>query len=252
MPLDADPAQTVVTGSLPIAIVLALFAGLVSCASPCVFPLVTGLLGYITGLTNDCRRTWLVTSTFLFVVGFSVVLVGVAAAYSWATSLKFTHQSAMLRLSGVIVILLALVYLGFIGQHGGIPVRCRPSADLMGALLLGAMFGLSANPCVGPVYGAILNLANPLGSGDSTVGRGVILAVFYCLGLGVPFLLIAAGWSRAEKAFRCLREYHRPIQVAGGTLMLAIGVLMISGGWEHLLIWLQTQLTEFGSFKLMI
>ncbi|TWE06894.1 cytochrome c biogenesis CcdA family protein [Rudaeicoccus suwonensis] len=223
---------------------LALLAGVVSFASPCVLPLVPGFLGYVTGLTDERRRTRLVTGAFLFVVGFSVVLVGVAAAYSWATSLKFGHEDLMLRLGGVVVILLALVYLGFIGQRG-IPVRWRPSAGLLGAPLLGAVFGLSASPCVGPVYGAILNLANPIGDQHSTVHRGVMLAAFYCLGLGVPFLLIAAGWSRAEKASRWLRNHHRPIQLIGGTLMLVVGVLMVAGVWEHVITWLQARSSSF-------
>ncbi|NNG37911.1 cytochrome c biogenesis protein CcdA [Flexivirga sp. ID2601S] len=243
--MTADAAQTVASGSLPIAVALAVVAGVVSFASPCVLPLVPGFLGYVTGLTDERRRTRLVTGAFLFVVGFSVVLVSVAAAYSWVTNLRYLHQDAMIRISGVIVVLLALVYLGFIGQRG-IPVRWRPSAGLLGAPLLGAVFGLSASPCVGPVYGAILNLANPIGQGSAS--RGVVLAAFYCLGLGLPFLLIAAGWSRAEKASRWLRDHHRPIQLVGGALMLAVGVVMISGQWLDLITWVQTRLTGSENF----
>lgn len=243
--LHTGPAQTVATGSLPLAVALAIAAGVVSFASPCVLPLVPGFLGYVTGLTDERRRTRLVSGALLFVLGFSVVLVSVAAAYSWVTNLRYLHQDAMIRVSGVIVILLALVYLGFIGQRG-IPVRWRPSAGLLGAPLLGAVFGLSASPCVGPVYGAILNLANPIGTGSPT--RGVVLAVFYCLGLGVPFVLIAAGWARAEKWSRWLRDHHRPIQLIGGALMLVVGVLMVSGQWLHVISWTQTHLTGSDTF----
>ncbi|RNI25159.1 cytochrome c biogenesis CcdA family protein [Flexivirga caeni] len=241
----ADAAQTVATGSLPAAVVLALVAGVVSFASPCVLPLVPGFLGYVTGLTDETRKTRLVTGAFLFVVGFSVVLVSAAAAYSWVDNLRLVHRDLSIRISGVIVILLALVYLGFIGQRG-IPVRWRPSAGLVGAPLLGAVFGLSASPCVGPVYGAILNLANPIG--DASASRGVMLAVFYCLGLGIPFLLIAAGWARAESWSRWLRDHHRPIQLVGGSLMLIVGVVMVSGQWLHLISWVQIQLTGSDSF----
>lgn len=243
--MTADAAQTVATGSLPLAMVLAIVAGVVSFASPCVLPLVPGFLGYVTGLTDEQRKTRLVTGAFLFVLGFSVVLVSVAAAYSWVVNLRYLHQDAMIRISGVIVILLALVYLGFIGQRG-IPVRWKPSAGLVGAPLLGAVFGLSASPCVGPVYGAILNLANPIGeSGES---RGVTLAAFYCLGLGIPFLLIAAGWSRAETWSRWLRDHHRPIQLVGGILMLVVGLIMVSGQWLHLISWIQVRLTGSDTF----
>jgi len=241
----SDAAQTVATGSLPIAVVLAVAAGVVSFASPCVLPLVPGFLGYVTGLTDEQRKTRLVTGALLFVVGFSVVLVSVAAAYSWVMNLRYLHQDVMVRVSGVIVILLALVYLGFIGQRG-IPVRWKPSAGLVGAPLLGAVFGLSASPCVGPVYGAILNLANPIG--DSGASRGVTLAVFYCLGLGIPFLLIAAGWARAESWSRWLRDHHRPIQLVGGILMLVVGLIMVSGQWLHLISWIQVRLTGSDTF----
>lgn len=243
--MTADAAQTVATGSLPIAVLLALVAGVVSFASPCVLPLVPGFLGYVTGLTDERRKTRLVTGALLFVLGFSVVLVSVAAAYSWVMNLRYLHQDVMIRVSGVIVILLALVYLGFIGQRG-IPVRWKPSAGLVGAPLLGAVFGLSASPCVGPVYGAILNLANPIG--DSGASRGVLLAVFYCLGLGIPFLLIAAGWSRAETWSRWLRDHHRPIQLVGGILMLIVGLIMVSGQWLHLISWVQVRLTGSDTF----
>lgn len=243
--MTADAAQTVATGSLPLAVLLALVAGVVSFASPCVLPLVPGFLGYVTGLTDEQRKTRLVTGALLFVLGFSVVLVSVAAAYSWVVNLRYLHQDAMIRISGVIVILLALVYLGFIGQRG-IPVRWKPSAGLLGAPLLGAVFGLSASPCVGPVYGAILNLANPIGHSGAT--RGVTLAAFYCLGLGIPFLLIAAGWSRAETWSRWLRDHHRPIQLVGGILMLVVGLIMVSGQWLHLISWIQVRLTGSDTF----
>lgn len=244
--MTADAAQTVATGSLPLAVALALVAGVVSFASPCVLPLVPGFLGYVTGLTDEQRKTRLVTGAFLFVLGFSVVLVSVAAAYSWVDNLRLLHRDTSIRVSGVIVILLALVYLGFIGQRG-IPVRWRPSAGLVGAPLLGAVFGLSASPCVGPVYGVIQNLANPLGSGGSA-SRGVLLAAFYCLGLGIPFLLIAAGWSRAETWSRWLRDHHRPIQLVGGILMLVVGLIMVSGQWLHLVSWIQVRLTGSDTF----
>ncbi|NHN55311.1 cytochrome c biogenesis protein CcdA [Calidifontibacter sp. DB0510] len=237
-------------GSLPLAVALALAAGVVSFASPCVLPLVPGFLGYVTGLTDERRRTRLVWGATLFVLGFSLVLVGFAAAWGWLTTVAYGHRDLMTRLSGVLVILLALVFLGFIGQRG-IPVRWRPKAGLVGAPLLGVAFGLGMTPCIGPVYGAILNLLNPIG-GEGGVSRGMTLAVAYSLGLGVPFVLIAAGWSRAERASRWLRERHRVIQLVGGGLMLAVGVLMVAGVWTHLVAWVQTQLVGSGGFETVI
>lgn len=245
--LAADAGSVVTSGSLFFAIAIALAAGVVSFASPCVLPLVPGFLGYVTGLTDERRRTRLVTGALLFVLGFTVVLVAVAAAYGWAMTLVFEYRSIATRIGGLIVIVLALVYLGFIGQRG-IPVRWRPQAGLIGAPLLGAVFAIGTSPCVGPVYGAILGIANS--AYGASPARGVLLMVFYCLGIGIPFVLIAAGWSRAERASRWLRDHHRGIQLVGGSLMLLVGILMVVGLWEQLIVWLQTQLV--GGFQPVI
>lgn len=249
--MPADVAGLVADGSLPLAIGLAVLAGVVSFASPCVLPLVPGFLGYVTGLTDERRRTRMVTGAFLFVVGFGVIMVGLAATYGWAMDLARAHQGIALRIGGVIVILLALVYLGFIGQRGT-ALRWRPAAGLLGAPVLGAVFGLGMSPCIGPVYGAILVMASPIGVAGSTVTRGVTLAAFYSLGLGIPFLAIAAGWSRAERASRWLRDHHRPVQLIGGGLMLAVGVLMVAGIWEQLMAWIQVSLVGADGFKPVI
>ncbi|UIJ36465.1 cytochrome c biogenesis CcdA family protein [Allobranchiibius sp. GilTou73] len=246
--MSADVQQVVATGSLPLAVGLALVAGLVSFASPCVLPLVPGFLAYVTGLTDERRRTRLVSGALLFVLGFGVVLVGISIALNWALDLTRNHLGLVTRVGGVVVILLALVYLGFIGQRG-LPVSWRPAAGLLGAPLLGVVFGLGMSPCVGPVYGAIQVAAAPLGHEGGPVPRGVLLAVCYTIGLGIPFVLIAAGWSRAERASRWLRDHHRAVQLVGGTLMLIVGVLMVSGLWEDFVAWIQTQLVGNGAFE---
>ena len=239
--IHTGAAETVASGSLPLAVLLALAAGVVSFASPCVLPLVPGFLGYVTGLTDEKRRTRLVTGALLFVLGFSVVFVSIAyAAGSAAGFLRGNHELLM-RVGGAVVILLALVYLGFIGQRG-LSIRWRPAAGLVGAPLLGAVFGLGMSPCIGPVLGSIVSLSASLSDDSGDIRRGVLLAAIYSFGMGLPFVLIAAGWTRAEKASRWLRDHHRPIQVVGGVLMLLVGVLMVSGLWEHLTAWLQTHL----------
>ncbi|MDE9365020.1 cytochrome c biogenesis CcdA family protein [Luteipulveratus sp. YIM 133132] len=241
--MHTGAADVVAGGSLPLAILLALAAGVISFASPCVLPLVPGFLGYVTGLTDEKRRTRLVTGALLFVLGFSVVFVSLAyAAGTAATFLRGNHELLM-RVGGAIVIVLALVYLGFVGQRG-IPIQWRPAAGLVGAPLLGAVFGLGMSPCIGPVLGAIVSLSASMTDDSGDIRRGVLLAAFYSLGMGLPFLLIAAGWSRAEKASRWLRDHHRPIQLVGGVLMLLVGVLMVAGVWDHATAWLQTNLTD--------
>lgn len=243
--MSADVTQTIATGSLPLAMLLALAAGIISFASPCVLPLVPGFLGYVTGLDEDPRRSRLMTGALLFVLGFSVVFVSVSLVASAAAQLFVVeHQGLLIRLGGVVVILFGLIYLGLIGRSG-LPVRWRPAAGLAGAPLLGAAFGLGMAPCASPVLGTIVAMNTAISQDSSSVPRGVALACLYSLGMGLPFLLIAAGWGRAERASRWLRDRHRVIQVVGGTLMIVMGVLMVSGVWEQAMAWVQTQIVAF-------
>lgn len=241
--MTSDAAQTISAGSLPLAMAIAIAAGVVSFASPCVLPLVPGFLGYVTGLSDETRRSRLLTGAFLFVVGFSVVFVSIALAASTAAQFLRGNQTLLMRIGGAVVVAFGLIYLGVIGQRGR-PVRWRPTAGLVGAPLLGAAFGLGMSPCASPVLAAIVSLSASLSDDSSSMQRGVLLAAFYSLGMGLPFLLIAAGWSRAERASRWLRDRHRPIQLVGGSIMIVLGVLMLSGVWEQVTSWLQLQLVN--------
>jgi cytochrome c-type biogenesis protein len=240
---------TVATAALPLALAVALAAGLVSFASPCVLPLVPGFLGYVTGLSDVAleqrRRANLVLGALLFVLGFTVVfivLVALASAVSFALR---EHLDLLTRLGGAVVIVLALVFLGVgsgIGLQRTAALRWKPAAGLAGAPLLGAAFALGWAPCTGPTLAAILALTAPLSADTGAVGRGVALAVAYSLGLGVPFVLIAAGYSRAGRTGSWLRGHRRGIHVFGGVLLLTVGVLMVTGVWTDLVAWVQANL----------
>ena len=237
-----SPSQIVASGALPLAMFFAALAGVVSFASPCVLPLVPGFLAYVTGLTDERRRTRLVLGACLFVLGFSVVFVGIQAALGFAVDALNPNRAVLTRVGGVLVILMGLLFAGVFGQRG-FTVRWRPAAGLLTAPLLGAVFALGMSPCIGPVFGAILSLNTSLAS-SGTSGRGVALMTMYSIGMGLPFILIAAGWSRAEKASRWLRDHHRAIQLIGGALMVLIGVLMVSGVWDAVLARIQTDLVN--------
>lgn len=244
--LAADVDATVRSGALPVAVLVALAAGLVSFASPCVLPLVPGFLGYVTGLTGEPlvqrRRGRLVTGALLFVAGFTAVFVTLLAAAASALGLLVReHQGLLTRVGGVVVIVLALVFLGW-GPQPNAALRWRPAAGLAGAPLLGVVFGLSMTPCIGPTFGAILTLLVPLSDGTAGVHRGVALATAYSLGLGVPFLLVATGWSQATRLSGWLRRHHLGVQRFGGLMLLAVGALMVSGLWDAVMAGVQARL----------
>ncbi|MDV3220767.1 cytochrome c biogenesis CcdA family protein [Intrasporangium sp.] len=233
------------TGSIIVASVVALVAGLVSFASPCVLPLVPGFLGYVTGLSDESlerrSRGRLVVGALLFVLGFTVVFLVAAAALS-AIGVAFReHQSILLRVGGAIVVVMGVLFLG-LGKSYAAQLGWKPRAGLLGAPLLGAAFAVGWSPCWGPTLGAIQAMAAPISAEAGSIGRGLLLAAIYSIGLGMPFVLMAALWERAGRASAWLRRHRRPIQVFGGLMLIAVGLLMLTGLWESVIVWLQTNL----------
>lgn len=249
-------AGVIASGALPLAAVIALAAGFVSFASPCVLPLVPGFLGYVTGLSEtsleERRRSRLVLGALLFVLGFSLVFIVLTVVASAIGYTLREHLDVLTRLGGAVVVVLALVFLG-IGERAGmqrtLTPRWRAPAGLLGAPLLGAVFALGWAPCTGPTLGAILALNAPLGGDGGIVGRGVVLAVAYSLGLGLPFLAIAAGFSRAGRG-SWIRTHQKAIHRFGGALLLVLGILMLSGAWTDVTTWIQAHLV--GGFETVL
>ena len=239
--------DTIASGFLPWAMVLAFVGGVVSFASPCVLPLVPGFLGYITGLggvqaegTPAAGRPRLVLASMLFVLGFSAVFLALSVVVSGVSIALSDDRALLVRLGGVAVLVMgAVMAFGLGGREW--KVRWRPAAGLAGAPLLGGAFGLGFSACIGPVLGAILALSTSLsGSGDA-ITRGAVLAGAYSLGLGLPFVLLAAGISRLAGAFGWLRDHHRAISIVGGVVLMVLGVLMVAGVWDRAMVWLQTE-----------
>lgn len=250
----AGAGETVTSGALPLAMAISALAGLLSFASPCVLPLVPGFLGLVGGLGGSPatsasaapRRARTLLGAVLFVLGFSAVFVLGSVFIAGLGRSLIEHRILLMRLGGVVVILLALVFLGA-GSQREARLPWRPRAGLAGAPLVGAVFGLSWAPCTGPTLAAVLAL---VATTEPSTGRAVVLTTAYCLGLGLPFLLIAALADRSAPVTGWLRRHRRAVQLAGGLLLLAVGLLLVTGLWESLARWLQAELV--GGFEVIL
>lgn len=230
------------TGSLLLAIPVALLAGLVSFFSPCVIPLLPGYLSYATGLGGadlaDARRGRMLAGAVLFVLGFAVVFVSIGTAAGSLGGWLYEYRRPLSIGLGALTIMLGLMFAGwFPGLNRDIRIHAVPAVGLAAAPLLGVLFGLGWLPCVGPTLAAILNLAIQEGS----AGRGGLLAAVYALGLGLPFVLVALAYRRAMGLIAVVRRHQVWVMRAGGIMLVLVGVLMVTGLWDQAVQWLQVR-----------
>jgi cytochrome c-type biogenesis protein len=255
----ADAFVEVVTdGSLLIALPVAATAGLVSFLSPCVLPLVPGYLSFVTGLSGEeladprpaqsagdtlvqtpvqtetvLRRGRVLLGSVLFVLGFSAVFVTGGALFGGLGSLLLEHKPVVDRVLGALTVLLGLVFLGVLpGMQREIRVHRLPPPGLAGAPLLGVLFGVGWTPCLGPTLAAVQTLAYT----QASAGRGALLTAAYCAGLGVPFVLTGLAFRRSLGAFAVVRRHYALVMRIGGGLLVLVGLLLVSGVWENLMV----------------
>jgi cytochrome c-type biogenesis protein len=228
------PGDIVGGGSLLLALPIAFGAGLLAFLSPCVLPLVPGYLGYVSGVTDPerMRRGRTVLGTALFVLGFSVVFLGISVLGGTVGLFFLRYDAVLQRIGGVLLIVVGLVFIGqvtFLQRQ--LKPSWRPRAGLAGAPLLGAVFAIGWSPCLGPTLVAMGALASYQGD----PGRAAMVGLFYCLGLGIPFLLVALGVGWVGGSIAWVRRHVRAVNIVGGALLIAMGLLMVTGAWGALM-----------------
>ena len=241
--------HTAASGSLVLAIPVALVAGLVSFFSPCVIPLLPGYLSYATGLSGadlasgeaEARRGRMLLGSLLFVLGFAVVFVALGALSGLVGNWLLSWRGTLTLVLGVLTIVLGLAFAGWVPMlQRDWRVHAVPAVGLAAAPLLGFLFGLGWTPCLGPTLAAITTLS----LNEATVGRGALLSAVYAVGLGVPFVVAGLAYRRALGAFGVIRRHQAWVTRAGGLMLVVVGLLLVTGLWDQAVTWMQVHLVN--------
>ena len=230
---------TVLSGALVLAVPIALVAGLVSFFSPCVLPLVPGYLSYVTGFSavdlanaEGRQRGRLLLGAVLFILGFTAVFVSGGALFGYFGNTLLDHQRVIEEVSGALTVAMGLAFMGFLPGFTQRELRShrKPIVGLLGAPVLGIVFGVGWAPCIGPTLASVQFLA----FNQASAGRGAFLTAVYCVGLGLPFVLAAFAFRRALGAFGWVKQHYPLVMRIGGGMLVLVGLLLLTGAWDQL------------------
>ena len=242
-------AGDALTSSMLVAVPVAMLAGIVSFASPCVLPLLPGYFSYASGLGSaeiadgTGSRRLLLGGTLGFVLGFSLVFVFTGAVIGGLGAVLLTNARIITVILGVVIIALGAAFAGWIPMPSSWRPGVAPRLGVWASPLLGMVFGLGWTPCIGPALSVVLTLA--LNEGSAV--RGGVLAFAYALGIGIPLIVLAIAFTAFAPRLDWLRRHQRGIQRIGGIAMILVGLAMVTGLWDSLMEVLRQWAAEFGT-----
>ena len=227
------------SGFLLIAFLIAILTGLISFLSPCVLPLVPGYLSFAAGYSKAKGRVFL--GSILFVLGFSVLFISYGALFGGIGARISTNEEVITRVLGVLTIFLGLLFMGLFPMAPTLSPKISTNGGLIGAPLLGFLFGIGWTPCIGPALATVQTLAFQ----ESSAARGAILSFGYCIGLGVPFIASGLYLDKSERLRKYLTKRGDLITKIGGALLILIGIAQLLGIWTDLMVSLRSLISDF-------
>lgn len=226
-------------GNMGIALPLALIAGLISFLSPCVLPLVPGYLTYAAGYSQSRGKVFL--GSTLFVLGFTVLYLSYGALFGSIGASLAAKSDLIIQILGVFTIAMGLIFYGAFPFAPTVKPAMSTTGGIIGAPILGFLFGLGWTPCIGPALATVQTLSFNSG----TALRGAALSFGYCIGLGLPFILTGIYFDQSERLRKFLIARGNLISKIGGILLIVIGLLQLFGLWNSLMIALRSLIADF-------
>ena len=231
--------EQIMSGFLITALPVAFIAGVISFLSPCILPLVPGYLSFAAGFSSSRGKVFL--GSVLFVLGFSFVFVSFGAIFGGLGNQLVANEAIISIILGLITIFLGFIFLGKFPFAPTFRPTMKTTGGLIGAPILGFLFGVGWTPCIGPALAAVQTLAFQ----ESSALRGALLSLGYCLGLGFPFIASGVFLDRSEKLRKYLVKHGDLITKIGGVFLITLGLLQVTGLWGQLMNSMRSLISDF-------